>query len=149
MLLHEKIHDDFNKLENKTRYQINKYKSLKSKKLLQDNILQLANLFKNVDIYFPVRLDQRGRLYCISSYLNYQSTSLAKSLLLFVKPGNIKRDKPADVNLLKVFGANCYGNGIESTKLLYFCLFSYLFLFNTDQRLRFFGASIPFKNYIF
>lgn len=111
MLISNNIHDDFNKLENKTRYQTNKYKSLNSKKLLQDNILQLANLFKNVDIYFPVRLDQTGRLYCIPSYLNYQSTNLAKSLLLFVKPGIIKRDKPADIDLLKVFGANCYGGG--------------------------------------
>lgn len=113
MLISEDIHDNYNKLENKTKYQTGKYKSIKSKKMLQDNILQLANVFRKLDIYFPVRLDQRGRIYCIPNYLHYQSTNLAKSLLLFVKPGILKRDKPSDVNFLKIFGANCYGSGLD------------------------------------
>lgn len=44
-----------------------------SKRILQENILGIADFFTNfTQIYFPVRLDQRGRLYCISSYFNYQ-----------------------------------------------------------------------------
>jgi DNA-directed RNA polymerase len=44
-----------------------------SKKYLEQNILGLSVLFKDVPtFYMPVRLDYRVRLYCITEYLNYQ-----------------------------------------------------------------------------
>lgn len=78
----------------RSEYQDKVYKSYVSKVLLQENILDIAILYQNFSkIYFPVRLDQRGRLYCSSSYLNYQGNELAKSLLLFAVPSTIhKRD---------------------------------------------------------
>ena len=84
-------YEDLSKL---TKYQANQLKSHKSKLLLQEIILDLANFYKNFkEIYFPVRLDQRGRLYCLPSYLNYQSTELAKALIMFANPGKIKTIK--------------------------------------------------------
>lgn len=48
-------------------------------------------------------------------YFNYQTTDLAKSLLLFANPGIIKRDEnmSEDIYFLKVFGANCYGHNLD------------------------------------
>lgn len=60
--------------------------SFSSKKDLQDNILSIADMYSNVhELFLPTRLDSIGRLLCISKCLNYQSTELAKSLLLFSK----------------------------------------------------------------
>jgi DNA-directed RNA polymerase len=59
----------------------------------EQNILGLATLFRVVpSFYLPVRLDYRGRLYCISEYLNYQGIELAKSLLLFSKEEKVYLD---------------------------------------------------------
>ena len=53
--------------------------SFNSKRNLELNILGLATIFRGVPcLYFPVRLDYRGRMYCMSEYLNYQSNDLAK-----------------------------------------------------------------------
>jgi len=55
-----------------------------SKKYLEQNILGLSFLFKDIPaFYMPVRLDYRGRLYCITEYLIYQGIELAKFLLEF------------------------------------------------------------------
>jgi DNA-directed RNA polymerase len=60
--------------------------SLQSKFDLDNNILGIAEVYQNLpSFYIPVRMDSRGRIYCISNYLNYQSSDLAKSLLLFSK----------------------------------------------------------------
>lgn len=57
--------------------------------LLQSNILSIANVLRNVEkIYFPIRLDIRGRLNCVAhSLFNYQGNELAKSLFA-VAPEN-------------------------------------------------------------
>jgi DNA-directed RNA polymerase len=47
------------------------------------NIINLAILFRDQDMYFPVFADFRGRLYTLSNYLTYQGNDLARSLLLF------------------------------------------------------------------
>lgn len=58
-------------------------------------------------------MDNRGRIYCNVDYLNYQSTDLAKALLLFARGNFIyKTDKKA-INYLKFYGANCYGHKLE------------------------------------
>jgi len=85
-----------------------------SKKQLEMNILGLALTFKNVpEFYIPIRLDNRGRIYCMVDYLNYQSIELAKSLLLFSKGDIVNKCDKFSINYLKIFGANCYGNGID------------------------------------
>ena len=57
--------------------------SFLSRKQLEMNILGLSLLFKNIpEFYIPVRIDNRGRVYCMGEYLHYQGIELAKSLLL-------------------------------------------------------------------
>lgn len=88
--------------------------SFKSKKALQNNILQIAKVYSKVNEFFiPTRIDFRGRIYCMSEYLNYQSTELAKALLLFSKPGKIHKTNIDCIKYLKIFGVNSYGNGID------------------------------------
>lgn len=111
---------DNNKKSKVYNYEVTKYKSQYSKWLLEQNIIELADVYKNNVIYFPVSLDQRGRLYCTPSYLNYQSTDLSKALLLFSKPGIITRDsKRSRVESLFIYGANTYGlDKLSHTKRL-------------------------------
>jgi len=93
-----------------TKYQENKIKSHNGKLLLQDSILVIAQFYsKFPEIYFPVRIDQRGRVYCMPNFLNYQSNELSKALILFAEPGIIKRDDLESIGYLKAYGANCYG----------------------------------------
>ena len=47
------------------------------------NTINLANLYKGFDLYFPTFADFRGRIYTLSHYLSYQGTDLNRSLLLF------------------------------------------------------------------
>ena len=47
------------------------------------NILNLAQLFRNIVFYLPVFLDFRGRIYPLSNYLSYQSGDVSRSLLSF------------------------------------------------------------------
>ena len=47
-------------------------------------LLHLGNKYKEWDsVYFPMRVDYRGRLYYMPAYLHPQGTDLAKGLLLF------------------------------------------------------------------
>ena len=56
------------------------------------NILGLALLYKNIpEFYIPVRIDNRGRVYCMVDYLHYQGIELAKSLLLFSRGEKINK----------------------------------------------------------
>ena len=77
------------------------YKSYVGKVLLQESILDIAVIYRNFSkFYFPVRVDQRGRLYCSSAYLNYQGSELAKALLLFSKPSVIERYDVGSINYI-------------------------------------------------
>jgi DNA-directed RNA polymerase len=85
-----------------------------SKLGLQENILGLADVLLNIHEFFiPVRVDPFGRLYCISEYLNYQSTELAKSLLLFSKGEKLDKSDKVGISYLKAYGANCFGNKLD------------------------------------
>jgi len=59
-------------------------------------------------------LDFRGRLNCVVEYLNYQSNSLAKSLLLFNKGEKINKSDHKALDYLKIYGATCFGLSKES-----------------------------------
>lgn len=90
--------NEIHPLEKKDKLTILQRKELDSfysKKRLDQSILGLAHIFKNVPQFFiPVRMDNRGRIYCNSDYLNYQSNELSKALLLFSRPTKIsKKDK--------------------------------------------------------
>jgi len=61
----------------------------------------------------PVHLDYRGRLYCITEYLNYQGIDLAKSLLEFSSGEKVQLSDESSINYLKIFGTNCFGNTLE------------------------------------
>nr|YP_009327781.1 hypothetical protein [Epichloe typhina]APB96740.1 hypothetical protein [Epichloe typhina] len=79
-------------IENMTKTQKSQLTSLKSKFHLQETILGIADFYKDFSkIYFPLRLDTRGRVYCDNNYLHYKSTELAKSLLLFANPSVISK----------------------------------------------------------
>ena len=79
-----------------------KLDSYLSTRRLEMNILGLAYIYKNLsEFYIPVRLDNRGRVYCTSEYLNYQSTELAKALLLFSKTEKISKSDKKSNRLLK------------------------------------------------
>lgn len=104
--------DEINKYEvkeNKKTYINKKLKRLKSQFVLLENIIEIADIFKNKNIYFPVKLDKRERLYCVPHYFNYQGTDLAKALIAFANPGIIKRNDSKAIEYLKISGANCYG----------------------------------------
>jgi DNA-directed RNA polymerase len=88
--------------------------SFLSQKDLQESILTITELYSTKHEFFiPTNLDFRGRLYCVSEYLNYQSTELAKSLLLFSKGEKLYKSDKESINYLKAYGANCYGNKLD------------------------------------
>lgn len=108
----------FNNIENLSKYKIAKYKCLQSKFVLQEFILNIANLYKNFNsIYFPVKLDHRGRLYCIPAYFNYQSSDLAKALILFSMAGIINKNNLDGIKYLKAYGVHCFGGDISKGSL--------------------------------
>lgn len=85
-----------------------------SKRNLELNILGLATIFRDVPaLFIPVRLDYRGRLYCMPEYLNYQSIDLAKGLLTFSQGESVSLSDSQSISYLKIFGANCYGHKLD------------------------------------
>lgn len=111
LLLNYDIKTDFKKI---TKSEYTELESLVSKIDLQENILGLAELYSNVnEFYLPVRIDYRGRMNCVSQYLNYQSTELAKSLLLFSRGEKLEKNNTTAINYFKAYGANCYGNKLD------------------------------------
>lgn len=97
-----------------TKSEYEELESYVSKLDLQENILGLARVFSVVkEFYLPVRLDNRGRMNCISQYLNYQSNELAKSLLMFSKGEKMYKNDNLAINYFKAYGANCFGNKLD------------------------------------
>jgi hypothetical protein len=105
---------EFRYLKSRTKTQETKYQQFMSDKMLQHYIIKIANTFKDVpELYFPIMLDNRGRLYPRPSYLNYQGTELAKALLSFANPDIINRDDHTSIEYFLAYGSTCYGNGLN------------------------------------
>ena len=97
-------------IEKRNKHQQAKHSSHIRKINLQETILGIAEFNRKFpSIYFPVRMDSRGRMYCSSTYLNYQSCELPKALLLFSIPGVINKANLTDVKYLEYYGVNCFG----------------------------------------
>lgn len=98
-------------------------KSLKSKFskiIMEKNILSIAETYSKVDkIYFPVRLDQRTRIYCKTDYLDYQKNDLAKGLISFANPGTITKYDIEIIKYFKAYGANMFGNNLDKKSINY------------------------------
>ena len=113
----EKDKEKSNYLLNRSKLNESEYIELESylsKRVQENNTLGIAKAYSHVHEFFlPVRLDFRGRLNCISEYLNYQSGELAKSLLLFSKPEKIYKTDITAIQFLKSYGANCFGNKLD------------------------------------
>ena len=85
---------------------------------LQNNILNIAETYLESDnIYFPVRLDQRTRLYCTTEYFNYQSTDLAKGLLCFSKKEFIFKHDSDGIKYFKSYGAILFDSALGKKSL--------------------------------
>ena len=81
---------------------------------LYKNILNIALLMKDETIYFPTFLDFRGRIYPTPNYLNYQSSDLARSLLLFKEIDNNTEGKSLIRSLLYKHTKDEENNLLES-----------------------------------
>lgn len=72
---------DFNKTYSKA------FRFLYSKLIIEKNILSIAQVYSKINrIYFPVRLDNRTRMYCETNYFDYQKIDLARGLISFAIP---------------------------------------------------------------
>jgi DNA-directed RNA polymerase len=110
LIIDIRIEHELEKLKVLRPVQRRKLASYNSKKVLQETILGIAEFYSNFDkFYFPVRLDQRGRLYCVPSYLSYQSNELYKSLLIFDEPGILLKTDKCGIMYLLSYGVNCFG----------------------------------------
>nr|YP_009574419.1 hypothetical protein [Arthrobotrys musiformis]QBM31536.1 hypothetical protein [Arthrobotrys musiformis]QBM31687.1 hypothetical protein [Arthrobotrys musiformis] len=69
-------------------------------------ILTNAILYRNSDLFFPVFIDFRGRLYTSTPSFSFQGSELIKSLLLF-KKGFVLNE--SGLKSLKLYIASCYG----------------------------------------
>jgi DNA-directed RNA polymerase len=106
---------DYTKLKSKMlKREFTELESYLSKLYLQENILGLADIYYKIPgFYLPVRIDSRGRVNCVSQYLNYQSNELAKSLLLFSKGEKLMKNDKLGIGYFKAYGANCFGHKLN------------------------------------
>lgn len=87
-----------------------KLKPVLSKYTMENLILEIAQVYSLAEkIYFPLRLDNRTRFYADSEYFNYQTTDLAKSLLLFADSDIMYKHDDLAIKYFKSFGAVLFG----------------------------------------
>lgn len=98
----------------------NRYRSILSKIQMERNILSIAITFSKVTkIYFPVRLEFRGRVLCTTEFFDFQKNDLAKGLISFANPGSIRKTDNEAIKYFKGYGANMYGHGLDKKSLNY------------------------------
>jgi len=98
----------------------NKYRSILSKIQMERNILSIAITFSKMNkIYFPVRLEFRGRVLCTTEFFDFQKNDLAKGLISFYNPGKIRKTDSEVIKYFKGYGANMYGSGLDKKSLNY------------------------------
>jgi hypothetical protein len=96
----------------------NKYRSILSQIQMERNILNIAFTFSKMDkIYFPVRLEFRGRILCNTEFFDYQKNDLAKGLISFARPGKIIKSDIEAIKYFKGYGANMYGHSLDKKSL--------------------------------
>ena len=109
------LDNPYNSTNKKTAKQ---HRSIVSKVKLERNVLNIAGLYSNVkEIYFPVRMDNRTRNYCITDYFDYQKNDLAKGLISFSKPGMWYKTDRDVIKYFKAFGANMFGGNLDKKSL--------------------------------
>lgn len=101
-------------IDKPTKGQKKEYTQFLSQKLLEKYIINLAKTYSTVpEIYYPLKLDNRGIMYPLPAYFHYQGCELAKALLLFSKPDIINRNDATSIEYLKSYGSVCFGNGLN------------------------------------
>ncbi len=93
------------------------HRSLVSRIKLEKNVLSIAELYSDLEIFFPVRMDNRTRNYCITDYFDYQKNDLAKGLISFSKPGMWYKTDTDVIKYFKGFGANMFGDNLDKKSL--------------------------------
>jgi hypothetical protein len=108
---YNKLHEDSNKT---ISIHSKKYQEIQAHNGLYwtyYNILNLANLYRNHTIYIPTFMDFRGRIYPYVSYLNYQGSDLARSLLHFAKTEEVNLE---GYKYIEYYLAALYGHSNKS-----------------------------------
>lgn len=80
-------------------------------------VIYIAQVTNYIDypFYLPILFDWRGRIYTINTFLTYQGSDFAKSLLLFNNKKAINKDSlEYYMNTFKIYGANLYGHTLVS-----------------------------------
>ena len=77
----------------------------KSEYLQIQTQLIIAEIYKEKDIYIPLQVDWRGRIYVQSFFANYQGSDLSLSLLEFAEGKPLTMN---GLNSLYIYGANLY-----------------------------------------
>jgi hypothetical protein len=118
LIMDPEARHEFESLDYLKAHQKKKLASFNSKMLLQETILDIAELFSKFPrFYFPVRIDVRGRLYCTPTYFNYQSNELAKALILFAEPSKIQKTDTTSIEYLICYGVNCFGGKVSKQSI--------------------------------
>lgn len=79
---------------------------MQGRRIAVNHIVNIANQFKGRTIYFPHRLDFRGRIYPLPQYLSPQGSDEAKGLLEGAEGEVLTADGERE---LMIHTANCYG----------------------------------------
>jgi hypothetical protein len=92
--------------------------AFQSRQFLDNHIINMAIVYRDLPKFFiPVRIDNRGRLYAQSDYLNYQGIELAKALLLFANAEKVDKTNELAIRFFKSYGVNLFGNGWDKKSI--------------------------------
>lgn len=78
----------------------------RGRRLAVSTTLSIARRFIGQDIYFPVKLDFRGRMYAVPQFLSPQGPDFARGMLEFARGEKLGR---SGLKWLKIHTANTFG----------------------------------------